>query len=497
MIQIDVLPDDVLLEIFDSYMHSFPSYSSRTATDHWHPLVHVCQRWRNVVLESPRRLDLELFCTPKTSIRDTLDIWPALPLVIEGNMTSSGMENVIATLGQSNRDRVYQVHLEGLAGWQLEQVLAAMQVPFPELDTLDLRLTVDNETPPVIPDSFLGGSAPQVQFFYLNGIPYPGLLKLRFSATHLFHLELYNIPVSGYISPEAVVTLISVLSCLERLALGFESPPSRPGHVHQTRRPPPSNRFIIPALRHFYFNGAIDYLEDLVTCIDTPQLYDAQITFIDQIVYESFDAPRLSQFINRTPKLGKRDRDVTVQFDDDFARVQLSAGILKIAILCSEPNWQLSSIKRVCNSSLHPLSTAEDLYIEHQYLQLVWKNDAIKKTLWLQLLLVFTSVKNLYLSKEAAPGTAAALQELEGDRITEIFPCLQNIFVRELEPSGPFQERIGQFVAARQLSGRPITISNWNKFQSRKLQPFHSCFHSHSYCIALATKKELAVAELA
>ncbi len=31
----------------------------------------------------------------------------------------------------------------------------------------------------------------------------------------------------------------------------------------------------------------------------------------------------------------------------------------------------------------------EDLYIEHRYSQLVWQNDAIENTLWLELLLLF------------------------------------------------------------------------------------------------------------
>ena len=112
---------------------------------------------------------------------------------------------------------------------------------------------------------------------------------------------------------------------------------------------------------------------------------------------------------------------------------------------------------------MHPLSKIEDLYIEHRYQQLVWKNDAIENTLWLQLLLPFTVAKNLYLSKEFAPGIAAALEELDGSRITEVLPSLQNIFVEGLEPSGHFQKKIGQFVAARQhLSNHPVTISNWN-----------------------------------
>jgi hypothetical protein len=112
---------------------------------------------------------------------------------------------------------------------------------------------------------------------------------------------------------------------------------------------------------------------------------------------------------------------------------------------------------------LHPLSTVEVLYIEHEYSQLVWKNDAIENTLWLQLLLPFTAVKDLYLSKEFAPGIAAALQDLVGARITDVLPSLQNVFMEGLEPSGPLQESIGRFVAARLLSDRPITISAWDK----------------------------------
>ncbi len=153
-----------------------------------------------------------------------------------------------------------------------------------------------------------------------------------------------------------------------------------------------------------------------------------------------------------------------------------------INISCREPDWQLSSIEQVCNSSLHPLSTVEDLYIEHEYSRLVWKNDAIENTLWLELLLQFTAVKNLYLSKEFAPGIAAALQELVGARITEVLPNLQNIFVEALEPSGPFQENIGQFVAARELSSHPVAISDWDRFgwneKEEEEESALSCMHS-------------------
>jgi hypothetical protein len=195
-----------------------------------------------------------------------------------------------------------------------------------------------------------------------------------------------------------------------------------------------------------------------VTRIDTPQLHEMRMTLFNSI---DFDTRRLAQFIGRNPKRRTPHTYLIILFDDDSAAIELSFGDIRIAISCREPDWQLSSIEQVCNSFWNTLSTIEDLYIKHEYSELVWKNDAVDNTLWLQLLLPFTAVKDLRLSKEFAPGIAATLQELGGDRITEVLPSLRNIYVNGLEPSGPFQENIGQFVAARQLSNHSITISDW------------------------------------
>ena len=110
MKRIYVLPDDVPLEIFDVL--------GITGMEAWQSLVHVCRRWRNLGFVSPRRLNLHLLCTLKTPVKDTLDVWPALPLIVTGTMAlTSGMDNIIAALGQSIR--VCQVSLVVLANSQL------------------------------------------------------------------------------------------------------------------------------------------------------------------------------------------------------------------------------------------------------------------------------------------------------------------------------------------------------------------------------------------
>ena len=105
----------------------------------------------------------------------------------------------------------------------------------------------------------------------------------------------------------------------------------------------------------------------------------------------------------------------------------------------------------------------EHLYIYGpRYLPSQWQDD-IENMQWLEIFHPFTAVKNLYVSKEFAQCIAPALQELVGERVTEVLPALESLFLEELQPSGPVQEAIGQFVAARQLLGHPVAVSHWNR----------------------------------
>ncbi len=39
---------------------------------------------------------------------------------------------------------------------------------------------------------------------------------------------------------------------------------------------------------------------------------------------------------------------------------------------------------------------------------------------------------------------------------------MENLSLEELRPSGPILKAIGKLIAARQLSGHPITVSQWD-----------------------------------
>ena len=329
-------------------------------------------------------------------------------------------------------------------------------MPFPELTVLVLWL--NGKTVSALSDSFLGGSAPRLDYLRLAGIPFPGLPKLLLFATQLVSLCLHNIPHSGYITPEAIVTGLSTLTRLVQLQLYFESPQSRPDPAHQL--PPPPTRSVLPNLDLFNLKGDSEYVEVVMAHIDAPRLRSLYTVLFNDIV---FDTPHLTQFISRTPIMQALQK-AHVIFDGDAAAVELSSpehgryNILEVKIPCSELDWQVSSMEQICASCLPPLPTL-DLHIRgNSHYRQHWQGN-VDNALWLRLLQPFTSVKTLYLSEVIAGRIIPALQELVGDRATEVLPTLENIFLEDGQQSGPVQEGIQQFVAVRQATNHPIAIS--------------------------------------
>ncbi len=402
-------------------------------------------------------------------MRKILDVWPALPLILmftNIDIIDMPVNDLIFLLEHSNR--ICQINLDfySLTTSQFEKVWTAMQVPFPELTALEINSSPSpSETVPVFPDFFLGGSAPRLRLLSLFGIPFPGLPKLLSSATHLVELHLYEVPHSGYISPEEMVTCLSVLTSLESLILIFKFSQSLLDRESGPYVPPPPTRSVLPTALVFLFTGVSEYLEDLLARIDAPRLHRLWITFFNDI---DFDTSQLIQFIGRTLTF-KPPNEAHVAFYSSVVRLKLRSQadleVVGVDISCRESNWQLSALAQISTSFSPHLSAAESLYIYEDSdpsLRLDW-NDDVENSEWLEFLFPFTAVKNLYLSKEFGPRIAPALRELTEGGMTAVLPTLQNIFLEGFQPSESVEEGIGQFISGRQLTNHPITISSWDK----------------------------------
>jgi hypothetical protein len=132
----------------------------------WEKLMHVCQRWRYLIFESPIRLNLQLYCTVQLPVRKLWDVWPPFPLAILSynryawpeldGVLEAALDNVAAAL--EHRDRVCQISISGPTTDDLwERIVTAMQEPFPALRSLSFILHGGLFGVP-LPDTFFHGS---------------------------------------------------------------------------------------------------------------------------------------------------------------------------------------------------------------------------------------------------------------------------------------------------------------------------------------------------
>src|SRR6267142_269180 len=365
---IDMLPDNVLLEIFDFYREdtTFSMHTSWIYTWRWQALIQVCRRWRCVIFGSPRRLDLRVVCTDITPTRTSLDIWPPFPISISCRyrVDEKSVGNVIAAV-EHGHDRISHISIEYINGSASEKLAVAMQQPLPTLKCCCLGSSEDSESVPVLSETFLGGSAPLVEYFELSGIPFPTFPQFILSSIHIRYLSIYDIPHSGYISPNAMAACLAALPNPEDLYIGFRSPLSRPPQT----TPPPRTRMVLPALTQLFFCGVSEYFEDVVAQIDTPVLNRLNVTFFMDLI---FDIPQLRHFIGRAERLEPLDQAV-MELNDRAIWISDSDRLprrFRLQIVCERPDWQLSSMVQVFGQQLLLLSHIKELEIS-QLLMLI------------------------------------------------------------------------------------------------------------------------------
>ena len=462
---IDVLPDNALLDIFDLYRDDRTTWiiSFLPSPWRWQTLTQVCRRWRYIVLGSPRRLDLRIVCTNTTPTRTSLDIWPPFPIAITNGYGYSRLgeskkdsENLIAAI--EHRDRISEIHINDpdISECVLENLVSVMQEPFPALRHFYYDAVV---AAPDLPETFLGGSAPCLRSFWLSKTIFPSFPKFILSATHITDIYLDGIPHSGYILPSVMATCVAALPNLEVLFIAFEY---RLFDLPQTS-PPPLTRAVLPALTSLRFKGNSEYFEDFLARIDAPLLNRLGIRFITDILIPS---PRPHNFIDRTGSLGPFNH-ATMKLSMSipcFYMALRSPTLFKLNIECGRYYWpRRPSITEVFSLHLPLLPQVELLQITGDP-----SEDTHMNSDWLELFQLFTAVQSLYVSENLVHFVAAALQELPGGLAVEVLPALRILSLEGLQPSGPVQDGIGLFVAARQLSDCPVAIQGWDRITDAK-----------------------------
>jgi hypothetical protein len=411
--------------------------------------------------ESPRRLDLRLHCSDITPTRRLLDIWLPFPITvslhsyINVSVDEGGLENILAAF--ECRDRISDIFIcNDVTRSPLDYLMTMLDKPFPILTECHLISSQFVKPMPALPETFLGGSAPHLRSFTLSNIPFPAFPYFILSSTQIQRLTLINIPDSGYISPEMMATCLAVLPNLRDLSIEFRSA-SRP-----VQRPlPPLERALLPTLTSLSFEGGIEYFEDFIARIDTPQPTLLNLTFFADFISET---PQLNDFMNRMERANRAN----LQLDDWGIRMGLESQAQfqsELGIKCNGLDRQLSLMMQTFIQRLPLLSHVEHFEICEPsygiYLRGQESQEGDPDLGCLQLLELFRlliSVQSLYVSKRFVPHVTATLKELTGEMTMEVLPALHSLSLEGLQPSGPVQDAIQSFVTARQLSNHPIVI---------------------------------------
>jgi len=383
-----------------------------------------------------------------------LGIWPAIPIIINygspwQSIRPNDEDNVVAAL--EHPDRVCFLLLSA-TGSQWEKLAKVMQEPFPMLTRLYIYSNIGSS--PVLPGGFLGGSAPCLQEVTLSGISYPTLPTLLLSASDLVVLRLHRIPPPGYISPEEMVASLAAFPRLKQFIIEFQSATSRPDPIC----PPPVTRTVLPALTHFHFQGAGEYLEDLVGRIDGPRLIEITTIYFNQVVDSQI--AQLPKFIDRSvgPKLNllkharvtfHRDR-ITFGMGHHYrpSLESLNCAPATTIIRCEGNNWQVPQIAQVLSHFSAILSNVVHLELD-AVPQFEGKDDVELQ----HLLRHFSTVQTLRVPQELAGQVARALEDSIGEMVVEVLPSLDLIYL-----AGQPASSIKKFVAVRRRSGRPVTV---------------------------------------
>lgn len=472
-----MLPNDVLVEIFDWYLGED---EDDLEVDAWYPLVHVCRSWRNIIFSSSRRLNLRLLYTAKPGKHawDMLGVWPAFPIIIQvnGNRPWS-VHNVIAAL--EHKDRIRKIQLVDIEDMDLKPIFSAMQEPFPTLTDLLLASSMWGEE---VPESLLDGFAPRLRSLKLDSVSYPGLSKLVLR--DLVELSLLKVPCED-MSPNAMVTALSALTRLETLSLAFDIDydvyvSSLPLKCSTKRKQTSPARSVLPSLKFCLFQGICGYLEDFVAMIDTPRLEILDITLAlcqcnndsHPLRFKTKETPQFNQFLGRT-EMFKTLNNASIHLWSDKLEITLSRkpwacnAKLTLKIMCQDKIYYLG---RVCVTEFLPLSKIESLGISSQYHK--WQSDSEaneEDMQWPCSLLRFSAVKSLYLSKEIIPSVACGLKRfidfkgrVTGLPLLHSLQKISTVTVKPLPP-GSVKTLIEKLAAMRGLSALdpPTTPFCW------------------------------------
>ena len=443
------MSEDILMNIFRHSLGATPRI--------WPTLASVCQRWRQIIFSSPLGLNIRLYCTYGTPVSKSLDYWPAsLPITVEYG-GSPGLDppapedddNITAALKQSGRVSSISLTITR----SLLEKLSAISEPFSELEEMTV-LTRDN-IQLILPSTFRWG--PRLTTLHSTAVAFPSCPQLLSPCQDLVDLQLHEIPIAGYFSPEEFANALSGMTQLRTVSFHFLSFPRRRSFI--SLPPPPGERILLPALTRLKYRGISKYLDTLAARIDAPRLGDVDIAFFSQPTMDASQLGRFIELIGLQAPLGRADAEISAHaISISFTNASTSSP-LRLQIPCKQLDWQLSCMAQVCDQFSPFLFRVEVLGIDTT--QSSSGQDDMAGEQWLELVRSFDGVRDFRVADKLTTEILCALGRADGgDTIQPVLPALRHL--RLENPMGmnePSWDALLSFINSRSLSGRPVQVN--------------------------------------
>ena len=457
MVTINMLPGDVLFEIFNIYrLDSLQHSPLGGSLWEWYTLAQVCQRWRSVLFASSRYFDLKVFCTYGSPVRQILSSSLDFPVTAryggfpESNLlTAEDEDGIFALFDQPAR--LFEVQLTATAPIiRRMATIGLTQQPFSVLEYL--RLSTRNGSELILPRGF--GGTPSLRTLWMVRVSLPSLPKLLSLAQNLVSFQLEEIPSIGY-TMEALLICLPAMTRLKTFRIHFLFPSYRPVLLNQS----PERRSALHCLNHIDFHGTSEYLECLLATIDAPLLKSIHITFFNQLV---FHIPQLSQFIRRTETQQSPNQATIYYFGADISVTLSQTGMphhLALRILCEQLDWQISSMAEIFETLSPTLSHVEQLNVGAPSIFQSGQDEIDLTQLdFPDLFRQFVNVKRLCLTGGSVSHVTVALGQITGQQAVTVLPELREIYVGNLTELTSVQSGLAPFIAAREHSAHPVFI---------------------------------------
>ncbi|KAI0258336.1 hypothetical protein BC834DRAFT_975249 [Gloeopeniophorella convolvens] len=404
IVTIGSLPDNVLLEVFDLCRLMNPE-SGRN----WYQVVpaHVCHRWRQIIIASPRRLELLLRWFAGSPITDVLRLSPpSIPVRMwykdddEGprgrDWDSQAEANFLLLL--EYLPRVREVSFYSTSPEIIGMLLSKMTEPAPMMDLLYIE---SGYTCVTIPNTFLGGDAPSLDFLELSGA-LPTLPLASNTITLIFTMKGY-IPELTWL--EDLLEAVCSMHRLKHLDLILGDTDFSPLRDKQLKT--------LQGLTAFELTGTLAQLEAITSRIDAPNL-DGLV--VKAPVSGVFPLPSFSRFVRSAEVLHLDSAHVGITHDKlllGSCPPPLCTPYFRITISFQWRDWK--EVVRTFSSVFGPLFQHTELLslgfaLERSYSVLCRENRAGYEQ-WSTLLaeFKFSEVEVLWIDSNVAEGVVTAL----------------------------------------------------------------------------------------